>query len=100
MQVEAIYDHGRLEFVEPLRLKHERVRVRVEVPDEELASEVPEAGPQADVLPPVDPEVERLAQSMRAALDAIHARAIPDDLPEPSERYLERAAAFAWREDR
>jgi len=25
MEVEAIYDHGKLEFVRPLKLKHERV---------------------------------------------------------------------------
>ena len=34
MQIDAIYDHGRLEFVYPVKLKRERIRVRVDVPDE------------------------------------------------------------------
>ena len=39
MQVEAIYNQGRLEFVQPLRLKHERFRLLVNVPDDEVAPE-------------------------------------------------------------
>ena len=34
MQVEAIYDQGRIELAQPLHLRHPRVRVLVEVPDE------------------------------------------------------------------
>lgn len=37
MQVEAIYNQGRIEFVEPLRLKHDHIRLVVTVPDEEIA---------------------------------------------------------------
>lgn len=44
MQVEAIYDQGRIELTQPLQLRHPRVRVLVEVPDEE-------------VIPPVRPEM-------------------------------------------
>ena len=40
MQVEAIYNRGRLEFVHPLKLKHDHLLLVVEVPDEELALEV------------------------------------------------------------
>ena len=36
MQVEAIYNQGRIELTQPLKLRHSRVRVIVEVPDEEV----------------------------------------------------------------
>lgn len=41
MQVEAIYDQGRLEFVRPLRVKHDRVRLVVTVPGDELEAAAP-----------------------------------------------------------
>lgn len=36
MEVEAIYNQGRLELVKPLRLKRDHVRLVVIVPDEEV----------------------------------------------------------------
>lgn len=36
MQVEAIYNQGRIELTQPLQLRHSQVRVIVEVPDEEV----------------------------------------------------------------
>ncbi len=44
MQIEAIYNEGRIELTKPLHLRHSRVRVLVEVPDEEV------------IDPPVAPE--------------------------------------------
>lgn len=38
MQVEAIYDHGRLEFTHPMQLAQERLNLLVEVPDDEIAN--------------------------------------------------------------
>ena len=38
MEIEAIYDHGRLELPEDIRLKHQRFRVRLVIPNEGLAS--------------------------------------------------------------
>lgn len=38
MQVHAIYDQGQLQFEQPLRLKHQRFRLVVNVPDEEIDS--------------------------------------------------------------
>ena len=36
MQVEVIYNQGRLEFVHPIKLKHDHLRLVVEVPDDEF----------------------------------------------------------------
>ncbi|MFB1490849.1 MAG: hypothetical protein AADX96_26840 [Thiocapsa sp. C3-sup] len=44
MQIEAIYNEGRIELTKPLHLRHSRVRVLVEVPDEEV------------IAPPVAPD--------------------------------------------
>jgi len=38
MQVEAIYNQGRIELVQRLRLRHDQVRLIVTVPDEEVES--------------------------------------------------------------
>jgi hypothetical protein len=40
MQVDAIYDHGRLEFVQPIQLKHERLSLIVQIPDSEIIKQV------------------------------------------------------------
>jgi len=40
MHIEAIYDQGRIELTQPLQLRHARVRVLVEVPDEEVVAPV------------------------------------------------------------
>jgi len=93
MEVEAIYENGKLEFVQPLRLKHARVRLVVTVPDHEV--ELPaHAG--------VSEEVALRARAMRERLDAIRNAPVPtdDQLPEPTQERLERIAAFELREDR
>lgn len=95
MQIEAMYDHGRLEFTRPLQLRHERLRLVVEVPDEELVT----PAPPAYNLPL---EVLALAQAMRDKLDAIRNAPLPpdDELPELTEKQRERIEAFDLREDR
>jgi hypothetical protein len=57
MQIEAIYDQGRIELTQAIHLRHPRVRVLVEVPDEEVvapseSSEMTAGGPadQDDLL--------------------------------------------------
>ena len=36
MQLEAIYDRGKLSFVQPVKLRNDHVRLLVNVPDDEL----------------------------------------------------------------
>jgi hypothetical protein len=94
MQVEAIYNRGTLEFVHPVKLKHDHLRLVVEVPDDEF------------VTPPnpynLSPEVLERAAQMRSQLDAIRNAPLPpdDQLPPVSAKTLERIEAFALREDR
>ena len=91
MQVEAIYNQGRIELLQPLRLKHDHIRLVVTVPDDEIE---PQANPHN--LPD---EVLLRAAEMRARLDAArHAPLPPDEeLPEITSKQLERMAAFELR---
>jgi len=94
MQVEAIYDRGRLEFVTGLQLKHDRLRVIVTVPEEAVAAVAPNYN-----LPP---EITERARTMREKLDAIRQAPPPPDatLPDLTEKQRERIAAFECREER
>ena len=97
MEVEAIYENGKLEFVQPLRLKHARVRLLVNVPDHEVdevqASDLSHLNLPADV-------VER-AKATLARMEAIKNAPVPEDeeLPELTEKQLERLAGSALRDE-
>jgi predicted DNA-binding antitoxin AbrB/MazE fold protein len=40
MQVEATYDNGHLRFNQPIKFKHQPVKVTVNVPDEEVSNPI------------------------------------------------------------
>jgi len=94
MQIEAIYRQGRLEFITPVKLKSDNIRVLVEVPDEAV-----EPQDSAYGLPP---EVIAGARAKRERLDAIRNAPLPpdDELPELSDKQQQRLDAFVLREDR
>ena len=69
MQVEAIYNQGRIEFVQPLRLKHDHIRLVVTVPDEEIE-------PEANTYN-LPPEVLARAQAMLEKYEAIRNAPLP-----------------------
>ncbi len=91
MQVEVIYDRGNLAFVTPLKLKHEHLRLVVNVPDDEVVTE--------DNPYNLPPEVLAGAQAMREKFDAIRNAPLPpdDELPELSPEYEDRWAAMELR---
>ncbi len=93
MRLEAIYDKGRLEFVQPVRFLVDRVKVIVEVPEEELAG--------SELLRGANQETEYI-HDLVARLDAI--RRVPlsedDGGAQPTEKHVERFEAFVLREDR
>ena len=97
MKLDAIYDNGKLKFISPVKLKSERFRVEVEVPDEEVEGcSAPES--ESSDLP------EGLSQQAREMLDrlaAIRNAPLPpeDELPELTEKQQERIEAFALREE-
>ncbi len=91
MQVEAIYNQGRIEFVNPIKLKHDRLRLVVLVPDDEIETQ---STPYE-----LSPDVLQKAEDMRQRIDA--ARRAPlspdDELPEITTKQRERLEAFELR---
>jgi hypothetical protein len=101
MLAEAYYDNGKIEFTRNYRFKHNRFKINVEVPDEEVSKEH-----DNKITPPnisdysLKQEVVAYSSLMKEKLDRIrNAPAPPDDeLPPLSLKYLERLKAFALRD--
>ena len=88
MRIEAVYEHGRLSFLQPVSLREERVRVIVEIPDDAIFT--------TDLTPQLD---ER-SRALVAALDAIRNAPWPAEaIDDISPKAAERLAAFALRKD-
>ena len=93
MQLEALYDDGRISLITPVKLRHRRVQVTVTVADSEL-----ESMPADDTPDGLDDAARRLV----ASLDAIRHAPLPvaSDVPESSPKQLDRIDAFAMRANR
>jgi len=91
MQVEAIYNQGRIEFVDPIRLKHDYLRLMVLVPDDEIETQPLPYNPSPGVL--------QKAQEMRQRIDAARrAPLLPDDQqPDITPEQMKRIEAFELR---
>ena len=90
MQVEAIYDHGQLSFMSPLKLRRQRLCVVVEIPESEIDSQ------------PDMEDLDAYAADLVARLDAIRNAPVPPDADQPplTPKQIERFEAFSLREDR
>lgn len=92
MQVEAIYNHGKLEFIVPLQLKQENFRIQVIVPDDEI------------IMQPVYNLPLHIIESAKATLarmETIRNTPLPTDKepPELTAKQMERIEAFALRDE-
>ena len=95
MQLDAIYDDGRLVFKQSVRLKDGPIEVRLSVPDGAVLN----VGGTDEQRPHVVPEeTTQRAQALLARLREI--REQPSEGPEPelTDRQRERLAAFELRE--
>lgn len=101
MQIEVIYDHGHLEFTLPVQLRRGRLRLLVEVPDDEVLDS-PVSGVEAQqaayVLPP---EVVAMARVAEERLDQIRNTPLQEEteLPSPPAKQIDRIAAMAFRDE-
>ena len=103
MQVEAIYNRGKLEFLQPMRFRHDSFVVTVEVPEQEILGNDPDINQVLSRLNNQIPqEVIEEAKIARQLLDEVMNAQLPetDDLPPLSAKKLERIKAFSQREDR
>ncbi len=92
MQVEAIYNRGTLEFVHPMTLKHDHLRLVVEVPDDEI---VTHSTNPLNLAPDVLAKAKAMLEKYAAILNAPLPR--DDELSELSSEYQERLEAIAIR---
>lgn len=92
MQVEAIYDHGNLAFAKPLQLRHNQLRLVVEVPDDEVVA----APANAYKLSPDEAaQVQAMLDKYQAILNAPMP---PDDeLPQLPTHFQDRLEATELR---
>ena len=63
MIVTGTYENGKLKLPESIRLKHERVEVTVDIPDEEIAAESSSAG-ETGIDDPLDSVTDERVRSM------------------------------------
>lgn len=96
MQVEAIYNQGRLEFQTTLKLKHQRFRVSVEIPDQEIA-DTPTPVPPAYDLADFPPQVREKVAKMVAIAEDARQQLVPQTSFEESEEDRRRWAAADLR---
>lgn len=91
MQVEAIYNQGKIELSQPLRLKHNHVRLVVTVPDDEIEVQ--------DSTFNLSPEMLASAEEMLDKLEAIRNApfSAEDELRSLSAKQVERIEAFELR---
>ena len=108
MQIEALYQQGRVEFLKPIQLKRDRFKMIVELPDDEVMEPPPgiDAVPSGATLAPSaldrllgeypdDPWLRRM-KAIEAEVLAMPEEHLPALTPK-QQAYLE---AFALREDR
>lgn len=95
MRIEAVYDHGRVKLPDHIQLRHQCLRVVVIVPGDEVVL----LDPQDFSSFPAD-LVER-AKAALARMAAIKNAPLPtaDELPELTEKQLNRIEAAALRDE-
>jgi len=102
MELNAIYDKGRLKFTQPVRFVRDRISLRVVVSDNEVMfvggaqSDLKETG--NSVLPP---DLDLQSENMRERLDRIRNAPLrpAEALPPLTEKQKERMEAFAYRDE-
>ena len=78
MRITATYERGSIQLPHPIALKHERVTVQVEIPDEEILEE------QSIRVPD---QLEESVDSLYRDLEAIRGgRSVPDDAVPDAEK--------------
>ncbi|MBW1775633.1 MAG: hypothetical protein JRJ82_22575 [Deltaproteobacteria bacterium] len=102
MELNAIYDKGRVKFIQPVRFVRDRINIRIVVSDDDV---VPMKNGQSEPMEarkstfPYD--LEGQSQRLRERLDRIrHAPLPPNDaIPPLTEKQTGRMEAFAHRGD-
>jgi hypothetical protein len=97
VQVEAVYENGRLEFTHPIKLKRDRLTLLVEILDEDIVTDTAETFPTYD-LNEFPEEIRREVAKMHAINEMASKMRLPACVNEPdSEEQEQRTRAFELR---
>lgn len=96
MLAEAYYDNGKIEFTRNYRFKHNRFKISVKLPDDEITDE------SGDVNEPLSEKsqvsLETYMQKMMKRLEEIRTMPLDESkIPELTEKQLDRIKAFEVR---
>ena len=96
MEIEAIYDKGKLEFPSHVMLRVQRFPVKVEVPDEAIETST-DSLPE-HTLADFPEAVQREVSRMQEIRESVMTKPVPSDLFEETEKQKDRREAFELRE--
>ena len=94
MQLEAIYNNGRLKFMQPVRFIHDKFKIRVEVPEHEVVVSTQKLPDESRGAQP-DEWLDRLEIIKKEIMQTPE-----DELPVLTAKQQQNIRAFALREDR
>lgn len=98
MQVDAIYNNGRLEFSKSIRFKRTRFKVKVELPEQEIIHDTSQFG-LFGIEEPLSKDALAWLEELKKIQQTV--MNIPEDqLPEITTEQLERLEAIEMREER
>lgn len=97
MQIEAIYDHGRLELPKHIRLRQQRFKVRLDIPESEL---IMQQGNSKETVLPVarQPSSNSYLEDMRAILAPVRKHLATTEKISLSKTELDELFCQEWEE--
>lgn len=90
MQIEAVYNYGKLEFSEPIKFTRDRFKVVVDLPDEAIVAEF---SPQnAEAAPPADLTSAKMLDQIRLITGPLKGKRPPASVEEDKNAFSEALA--------
>ncbi len=103
MQINALIDHGQVRLLEPIKLKHDIVNIQLIIPDSEIIQPSEGINEKNNKVQDTSNEYAEFSpqiQQMMQRIDEILNQSIDDsDVPELTDKQLQRLKAFSYREE-
>ena len=103
MYIKAVIEHGEIKLLEPVKLKHDKVNIKLIIPDNEVVKTSEIVNDKKDKLMSVSNKYADFSpqiQQMMHDLDEIRNRPIDDsEIPDLTEEQQQRMDAFSYRNE-
>ena len=90
MQIEAVYNYGKLEFSEPIKFTKDRFTVVVDLPDEAIVAEF--SPKNAEASAPPDLKSSKMLDQIRRIKGPLHRKRPPASVEEDKNAFSEALA--------